>query len=428
MVYKSMKSQSQSTLTPQQNTKNTKPKKPKKPIPELKILRFVEDIIAVDAFCFAPHPDIETYILTHFHSDHYGGLCKSWSNGKRIIVTKITANLLIFKMRLDPEKLMVIDYNEEYDIPNTNLTVRCFDGNHCPGSGIFIIQCKMSGIRYLHCGDFRINQEMIRKLIPYQPFAKIYLDTTYLNPIYNFPRQDVLIEEVCRYLEDKSTHFKIKQPRMIDFFTRGRDNNSPNAFLIVIGTYLIGKERIAIKLAERLNTKIYCDEVKATTLRMFQWPHLDKLIDTENPHQCKIHLIKLRDMNSDYLVEYWKKYSLSFKSIVGLSPTGWSFKYRKPIQELSEMIKLDNDDEIVRRTISSQFEKTFKKDEGKGFALSRIIKLPYSEHSSFRELFYFVSLLQFREIIPTVNESNNEENYRWLNKFNAFDGLNLEDL
>ncbi|GMG56484.1 unnamed protein product [Ambrosiozyma monospora] len=161
---------------------------------------------------------------------------------------------------------------------------------------------------------------------------------------------------------------------------------------------------------------------------MFQWPHLDKLIDTENPHQCKIHLIKLRDMNNDYLVEYWKKYSLSFKSIVGLSPTGWSFKYRKPIQELSEMVKLDNDDEIVRRTISSQFEKTFKKDEGKGFALSKIIKLPYSEHSSFRELFYFVSLLQFGEVIPTVNENDNEENYRWLNKFNAFDGLNLEDL
>jgi DNA cross-link repair 1A protein len=108
--------------------KSVNPSRRRLPIPRLKILSFPVDStnyyeISVDAFNFAPHNTIKQYILTHFHSDHYGGISKKWSyervfedddysnheKYRRIIYcTKITGRLLTLRFKVDPRFIMAM--------------------------------------------------------------------------------------------------------------------------------------------------------------------------------------------------------------------------------------------------------------------------------------------------------------------------------
>ncbi|ODV83469.1 hypothetical protein CANARDRAFT_203120, partial [[Candida] arabinofermentans NRRL YB-2248] len=374
--------------------------------------------IAVDAFCYAPHDDISIYLLTHFHADHYGGITKNWCNGSMIIVTRVTYNLLLLKYKMDPEMLFIVDFEKPTKVPGKDLMITCYEANHCPGGGIFVLES--NGLRYLHCGDFRVNKIMIEKLSKYSYFDKIYLDTTYLNPLYNFPKQEVVIEQTSKFLKEKNDTYKSNQSRVIDFFNPLKSEMKANEFLICIGTYVIGKERLALNLAKELGSKIYCNDTKLEVVEQLEWPELLSTVDKNAPAFCQVHLVPLRNLNKEFLVNYLKMYSRNFKAVIGISPTGWSNKYQKPIEDLSEIVHSTDETQIYNR-IEGQFERF-----NKGDFLCKVLNVPYSEHSSFRELFYFVNLIKHNEIIPTVNMSNNEENYRWLNLFKNFEGLTLD--
>ncbi|KAG7835415.1 hypothetical protein KL942_005354 [Ogataea angusta] len=396
-----------------EQTKKKSDRRPRPPIPDEKILRFENHTIAVDAFCFAPHPAISVYLLTHFHSDHYGGLTKNWDHGSVIIVTPITRNLLVYKFGVNPDLLLSVDYNQTIDVPHTDLKITCLDANHCPGSGMFVIESP--GLRYLHCGDCRINKPMLESLMQIGRFHKIYLDTTYLNPLYNFPKQEIVIDELCKLLTSKMETMQFSQQRVIDFFV----DRKPQKFLIVIGTYLIGKERLAIKLAEMLQTKIYCNEEKKTVLSQFGWPNLDNLLDTHNPETCQIHLVALPKLNKDFLAEQLKTYSRHFKAAIGIRPTGWSVRYGKPVPSLDAMVAAESP-EMVYAAISKHFDR-FREDNK-----ARVLQIPYSEHSSYRELFYFANLLEYDELVATVSPHNQDEQLAMLREFKNYDKLCIE--
>ena len=51
-------------------------------------------------------------MLSHFHADHYMGLSKGFKQG-RIICSPITAALVRLKLRVPPERLVVLELGTE---------------------------------------------------------------------------------------------------------------------------------------------------------------------------------------------------------------------------------------------------------------------------------------------------------------------------
>ncbi|KAJ8025361.1 DNA cross-link repair 1A protein [Holothuria leucospilota] len=75
---------------------------------------------AVDAFSYGDIPDITCYFLTHFHSDHYGGLTKKFTNP--IYCSVITANLVKTKLYVPSEYVRPLAMEEEHVIENVKVT------------------------------------------------------------------------------------------------------------------------------------------------------------------------------------------------------------------------------------------------------------------------------------------------------------------
>ena len=98
---------------------------------------FIDTCFTVDAFKYGAIPDCSSYFLTHFHSDHYGGLSRSFVHGP-IYCTRATANLCEYKLRVLPEFLRPVEYNTPVIIDGVEVTF--FDANHCPGSAIILFK------------------------------------------------------------------------------------------------------------------------------------------------------------------------------------------------------------------------------------------------------------------------------------------------
>ncbi|ODV94612.1 hypothetical protein PACTADRAFT_50483 [Pachysolen tannophilus NRRL Y-2460] len=403
-----------------------KPKRERQPIPQLKILEFKNGDddnnlkslttnfttkFAVDAFNYRKHDDIVNYFLSHFHSDHYMGITKNWSNGI-IYCSNITKKLLILKFKVNEEIIKSLEFDVPYQIPDTDIQVTLIDANHCPGSGIFLFKDVKTNFKILHCGDFRINKEMISKLLCYGKINRCYLDTTYLNPTYDFPKQEDVISITSKFtnalVSGEYSGRKIQQ-RVTDFFNRNllqSSNKNKKNYLICIGTYTIGKERIALDIAKTLNCKVYANISKRDILNTFDWPELKNLI-TDNPYETQVHLIPMGYLNNDNLENYFHPFRNHFTQMVVFRPTGWSYLSQNSTKWMKEMSKNDILMRILLQNRDKNDNSNFKIEQiEKQFNVNRLIQLyqvPYSEHSSFRELSFFVILLDFDKVIPTVN-------------------------
>lgn len=74
------------------------------------------------------------------------------------------------------------------------------DANHCPGAVQLIFKLR-DGRRFLHCGDMRFSEAMLRN--PHvaacrQAQTTVFLDTTYCNPRYTFPQQASAVQAGCQ--------------------------------------------------------------------------------------------------------------------------------------------------------------------------------------------------------------------------------------
>lgn len=116
------------------------------------------------------------------------------------------------------------------------------EANHCPGALLFLFQFP-DGRNVLHTGDFRANDEMVDLLNKWNcRLDLVYLDTTYLGSKRRMPPQsesiEFVLQHVGRYLEE----------------------NIGEKFLIVVGAYLIGKEKVWMSIAQRFNFKVYLEK------------------------------------------------------------------------------------------------------------------------------------------------------------------------
>lgn len=157
----------------------------------------------VDAFNCNPGR-ASGFFLSHFHSDHYGGLSKDFCKGS-IYCTASTAALVKANIGVSDKYLTVLPMDRPVLVDGVKVTL--VDANHCPGAVIFVFEMR-SGAVYIHCGDCRYHPSMqdnptLARLAGNGAIDTLYLDTTYCDPKYVFPPQDESIHYVVQTVQEE---------------------------------------------------------------------------------------------------------------------------------------------------------------------------------------------------------------------------------
>lgn len=406
--------------------------------------------ICVDAFRYGAVEGCEAYFLSHFHSDHYIGLGKKWCHGP-IYCSQITANLVIQQLGVEAVWVKPIPFDETVDVPGTQgAKVTMLEANHCPGSSIFLFEKEVRGRlqRVLHCGDFRAHPKQIQhpRLAPeikdpvtgktrLQRLDSVYLDTTYLNPKYSFPNQEDVIQtcaEICVKLDrgeplDSATsaasihmsNFVSREPANPTTSTMTNTNTRNKSRLcVVIGTYSIGKERICLGIARALNSKIYASAYKQRITRALDDPDLTSRL-TSDPHEAQVHMHSLMEIRPNTLSDYLTTLKPHFSRIVGFRPTGWT--YRPPKGRMTE--SPDVEKVLYSESWQTPFSEKDCKPQRGSTEEAACFGIPYSEHSSFRELTLFCCSLRIGRIVPTVNvgsATSRDKMKMWIERWEAY--------
>ncbi|XP_061563827.1 DNA cross-link repair 1A protein [Cololabis saira] len=305
----------------------------------------------VDAFSYGEVQGISAYFLTHFHSDHYGGLTKRATFP--IYCNRITGNLVKSKLKVAEQYVHILPMNTKVTVEGVGVIL--LDANHCPGSAMMLFFLP-DGQTVLHTGDFRADPSMetYPELLG-RRVQTLYLDTTYCSPEYTFPRQ----EEVISFAANTAFELVTLNPRT----------------LVVCGSYSVGKEKVFLALAEVLGSKVCLSRDKYNTMCCLESEQVKERITTDWKG-ARVHVLPMMHLTLKKLQDHLARFSSQYDQLVAFKPTGWTFSQR-----------VDSMEEIQPQI---------------GGSVS-IFGIPYSEHSSFLELKRFVQWLKPLKIIPTVN-------------------------
>ncbi|CAO3590321.1 unnamed protein product [Absidia cylindrospora] len=366
----------------------------------------------VDAFSYGKIPDCEGYFLTHFHSDHYHGLNKSWTHGP-IYCSRITANLVMQRLDVDKDYIHILPMDEPYHVlPNVKVTL--MDANHCPGSVLFIFDIQVDDIdtcwiRHLHTGDFRANPRMCLHPLLRQPenptIDHLYLDTTYLKAKYGFPAQEECIRAACDVVQD---YINAKMTTNTGINMEQATEN----LMVIVGSYSIGKEKVFNAIAKLLGCKIFVPPAKRSILSCQENHELEKSL-TEDQKEAKVHVLPLNDIKPENIHAYMKSLAPRFTDVIAFKPTGWTFK---PNDNYDSDIEPDDLSQVVKAPADRQLILTPQHDT----PTIKIYGVPYSEHSSFRELASFIASLKINHVVPTVyseSETGQQKMMLYLDKW-----------
>jgi DNA cross-link repair 1A protein len=329
--------------------KNKKKKRKRKKIicPKYKIIE--GSLFAVDAFRYGEITHVEHYFLTHFHGDHYIGLRKKFQH--KIYLSEITAKLVKAFIGVSEEYLEIVHIDVPFFIDDVRIIP--LDANHCPGALLFLFQFP-DGRQVLHVGDFRANDEMVQKLLHFgcTSLDLVYLDTTYLHTKRRMPPQsesiEYLLTNVQKYLE----------------------NNIGEKFLILVGAYLIGKERVWMAIAEKFNFKVFLQKerykafVEICSSSVYYFEFYKKYI-TVNENEADIRVVNMLQVSYPNLRDFLRDNQDTYNTILGVVASGW---------------------------------------ENQKFSSGRIslLHVQYSEHSSYDELEKFIVNTKPKNVISTV--------------------------
>lgn len=330
--------------------------------------------IVVDWFRPPRPPWVSAFFLTHYHADHYGGLTAKWREG-RIYASPTTARLLLEYHGLEMKHLVQqIPLGTKYAIEEereSGLSVTLLDANHCPGSVLMLFELPC-GKRYLHTGDMRYDPRMkLFKEIKDIPRVDIlFQDTTYCNPKYKFPLQKEAVEMVSRTAREEVAR--------------------EGKVLILVATYLIGKERVLQGLSNTLGCRVCLSPTKDRVIRLLELPYRSEVFTTD-PLETNVHVTQweafVESVPWGFKPHYEKLEGILqienvrlqgagretefYSRVVGFVPTGWTYDVKG---------------------VMSKHQK----------GACTIYGVPYSEHSSYSELLEWVSFLRPTKIVPTV--------------------------
>ena len=416
--------------------------------------------ICVDAFRYGAVKDCNAYFLSHFHSDHYVGLTASWRHGP-IYCSRVTGRLVKQQLKVDPKWVVELDFDSRFDIPGTDgAWVTMIRANHCPGSSMFLFEKKMHRganprlQRILHCGDFRACREHVSHeglkpdvfdeltgKLKQQKIDICYLDTTYLSPRYSFPPQmDVITAcaELCVSLNSspdtaEATWNKLGKGAgngtVSCFFgkenggTAAESSESPKTRLLVVcGTYSIGKERICVAIAKALNSKIFASASKIRICKQLDDPELSALL-TSDPLEAQVHMQSLMEIRPETLQEYLNGYKPHFSHIAGFRPSGWNYRpsgTSKLMSANTQPSAIPTAQVLHGKAWRARFGVGDLQKQRGSTREAMCFGVPYSEHSSFRELALFLMSLRIERVVPTVNvgsEGSRKRMKGWIDKW-----------
>ncbi|CAG8519753.1 10797_t:CDS:10 [Paraglomus brasilianum] len=385
----------------------------KKRCPWYKMLPALDDnetdtTITVDAFKYGQIPHCTAYFLSHFHSDHYGGLSSTWTHGP-IYCSTVTGNLVIQNLRVKPEYVHKLPMDTEIPIESERVTIKIiklFDGT-CTLAISGHVQSK-SFIRPLQTSQEQVVKavvSLIGKAIKGGGLAPVSKDNVSKKKMVRDPSQMALdnwlklangkkiIKEEKQVIEKKNIHD-------INGMSAQKDKKdyangialSESKLLVVVGTYLIGKEKIFIGIAKALGSKIYVSAEKRRLLACQENKELDCLL-TNDPCEACVHVASMASIRQDLLVQYLDSLRPRFSTVIGIRPTGWTYKptVEQPFHTTEVLLNTPPiySDASIKPTYTS--------------SVCQIFGVPYSEHSSFRELAAFIMSLNVKHIVPTVN-------------------------
>ncbi|KAI8854867.1 DNA repair metallo-beta-lactamase-domain-containing protein [Chytridium lagenaria] len=374
----------------------------------------------MDAFMFGKVEGCEAYFLSHFHSDHYGGLGAKFDHGP-IYCSQVTANLVAHQLRVKPEFINPLPMETRIDIGGVGVTL--IDANHCPGAAIFVFDVPNEGqspssTLHLHTGDFRADA-VIHLRHPLIASIPAFFHTV-ISAICQLARgvcvQGRSVEDIvsgcwdvegAKWNEGKGVNggHIAAAALMRNWIGKGKNEEGvvgaaktvvqsfvdrfrkKKGTLVVVGTYLIGKEKVFKAIAQCLNTKVFADASKRRILKLLQDPELDALI-TSNPQEAGVYVIGLGKINRESLTEVLQGAQDRFDKIIGIRPTGWTYRAPKTGNKAFKVTSLKPN------AVSSQI---------------CVVGVPYSEHSSYEELKMFVTGVGVDKVIPTVNVAKHEE-------------------
>lgn len=345
----------------------------------------------VDDFRYAYiMPKTKSFFLSHFHSDHYAGINQKFDRGT-IYCSTITASLLINYLRVPAQYVCAIEFRTPTIIEGVEVTL--YDANHCPGAAVLLFHFPGDSAVHLHTGDFRYDadcpdhKELVTTLRG--KIGNLYLDTTYCDPQYTFPHQQVVISRVLDLLAPYA-----KDPKT----------------LFVFGTYTIGKERMWLACAERFQLSFHVKSAKLRVLKCLEMDHILREMASADEAEARIHILPLGDLSLKKLEAYLDERALRYSRIIAVRPTGWTYA-TAPSKTPNNLIT----NYALSSSSKSATSKKTPKASTQGFVTHSSRKgaitlhsAPYSEHSSFNELCSFVRTLQPRWIIPTVNNRSRE--------------------
>lgn len=306
----------------------------------------------VDNFRKVP-PGVNLVFLTHFHADHYDGITDALTQRGDLTVycTEITRRLVLTRFRVPREQVQPLQMCEprliDADIP---FTVIALPANHCPGSAAFLFEFS-NGSRWLHTGDFRYTKEMqdvdVWKRVMF--VDKLFLDTTFCNKqrFANFPTKNEAQEQIVNLIQKHMSSKTAPPGRCLNVYLRCQSFGTEEVFLRI-------KERLGIKT--QISSELYAALIQADS--RFK----DAVCEeggAESNNACAVHVCN----------EF-------------------------PQKRESESLYL---------RVSAQWSQfSARSDIEKPKLLDGVWNVLYSGHSSWNELYEFVSFVQAKSIEPLV--------------------------